>query len=98
MARMLFQEEVEHIALLARIGLKPEENADYQEILSSVLDWFRALEEVETERAKVATPIHTFEEVARADRIEDWGATGKAAIKRNFPDVKDGFVKVRAVF
>ena len=43
---MLTREEVEHIAMLARLGLTEEEKATFEAQLSSILDYMQALSEV----------------------------------------------------
>ena len=95
---MLTQDEVKHIALLARIGLKEEEVAKYQQDLSAVLDFFRELETAVTEGVEPIGHITGMTDVARGDMMEDFGTPGKEAIRRNFPDSKDGFLKVKSVF
>ena len=44
----LSQEEVRHIAALARLELSPEELARYQEQLSSILAYFEQLQDLDT--------------------------------------------------
>jgi aspartyl-tRNA(Asn)/glutamyl-tRNA(Gln) amidotransferase subunit C len=94
---MLTKEEVEHIALLARIGLSDEEVNRYRTDLSQVLDFFKELEILDTGDA-VETGIPEKENDTREDRAEDFGSFGKKAILANVPDAKDGYVKVRSVF
>jgi aspartyl-tRNA(Asn)/glutamyl-tRNA(Gln) amidotransferase subunit C len=95
---MLSKEEVKNIALLARIGIKDDEISKYQEELSAVLDFFRELETVATDDVVPIGHITGRTDVSRADRAEDFGDTGKEMIKKNFPDSKDGFLKVKSVF
>lgn len=95
---MLTQEEVRHIALLARIGLKEEEVEKYQKDLSAVLDFFRELQEVNADEREMIGHITGRTGAAREDRTEDFGNLGKKALRDNFPDTKDGFLKVKSVF
>lgn len=95
---MLSQEEVKHIALLARIGIKEDEIEKYQKDLSAVLDFFRELEAVATDDVEAIGHITGTADVARRDRAEDFGTAGKAIIRENFPDAKDRFLKVKSVF
>jgi aspartyl-tRNA(Asn)/glutamyl-tRNA(Gln) amidotransferase subunit C len=44
----LTPEEVEHIALLARLELTPQEKARYREQLSAILDYFSQLQALDT--------------------------------------------------
>jgi aspartyl-tRNA(Asn)/glutamyl-tRNA(Gln) amidotransferase subunit C len=95
---MLSIEEVKNIALLARIGLKEDEIPKYQKELSAVLDFFRELETADTDSVEHVSHITGMTDVTRADRAEYFGDTGKEMIKNNFPDSKDGFLKVKSVF
>lgn len=95
---MLSAEEVRHIALLARIGIKEDEIEKYQKDLSAVLDFFRELETAATDEDESAFRITETTDVAREDRTEDFDAAGKEMILKNVPETKDGFVKVKSVF
>jgi len=94
---MLTKDDVKNIALLARIGIKEEEIPKYQQELSAVLHFFRELEAVVTDNTPIGH-ITGMTDVSRADRAEDFGHAGKEAIKKSFPDSKNGFLKVRSVF
>ena len=95
---MLTTEAVQHIALLARIGVKEDEIEQYRQELSAVLDFFRALETVTTDDVAVAGHIAGTTERARTDRAEEFDASGKKMILSNIPELKGGFVKVKSVF
>ncbi len=95
---MLSEEEVKHIALLARIGITEDEIPKYQRELSAVLDFFHELEAAAIDDTASAGDIVGITNVAREDRALDFGNSGKEAIKKNFPDSKDGFLKVKSVF
>lgn len=95
---MLSKDEVKNIALLARIGLKDDEIAKYQKELSAVLDFFRELETADTDNVEPIGHITGMADVTRADHTLDFGDAGKEMIKKNFPDSKDGFLKVKSVF
>lgn len=95
---MLSAEEVKHIALLSRIGLKEEEIPPYQKDLSAVLDFFKELERVPTDDIAPIGHITGRTDVMRDDVYEDFGEDGKRQILKNAPDTKDDFLKVRSVF
>lgn len=95
---MLSEEEVKKIALLARIGVKENEREKYRKDLSAVLDFFRELETVPTDGVASIGHITGMTDAARADHMEDFGASGKELILKNVPETKDGFVKVKSVF
>lgn len=95
---MLTKEEVKHIALLARIGLKEEEIEKYQKGLSSVLDFFAQLQEVDTDGVEPVRQIVGRENGWREDRGRDFPDARKQAIKDIMPETKDGSLKVKSVF
>lgn len=95
---MLTAEEVQHIAALARIGLKEEEAARYQKELSSVLDFFRELEMVDTDVLGSSDDNAGMHSNARQDRQEDFPVSDREGLLKNVPEIKDGFVKVKSVF
>ncbi|MFZ2300026.1 MAG: Asp-tRNA(Asn)/Glu-tRNA(Gln) amidotransferase subunit GatC [Candidatus Moraniibacteriota bacterium] len=95
---MLTTEEVKHIALLARIGITEDEIEKSQKDLSAVLDFFRELETAVTEGILPIGHITGMTDVARTDRAEDFVVSGQEMIRENFPDAKDGFLKVKSVF
>lgn len=95
---MLSKDEVKNIALLARIGIKEDEIDKYQQDLSAVLDFFCELQTVDTDNVEPIGHITGMVDIIREDRAVDFGSAGKEAIKKNFPDSKDGFLKVKSVF
>jgi aspartyl-tRNA(Asn)/glutamyl-tRNA(Gln) amidotransferase subunit C len=95
---MLSVDEVKHIALLARVGIKEEEIEKYQKDLSLVLDFFCELQTVPTDTVLPIGHITGTKNRARSDRTEDHGSEEKRSIIENVPEIKDGFVKVKSVF
>jgi len=94
---MLTKEEVKHIASLARIGLTDEEVTKYQKDLSAILDYFKQLQELNTDNIDPVGHITGRFNVERNDKEEDFGDLGKDAILKNAPEKKDRFVKVKSV-
>lgn len=95
---MLSKEEVEHIAVLARIGLSNDEVSRYQKDLSQVLDFFKELEALDISGEEAGENIPRKKNDTREDRVENFPSHGKKIIMGNVPDRKDGYVKVRSVF
>lgn len=56
---MISKQEVQHIAKLARLGLAEEEIKKFQKDLSSILDYFDSLKEVDV--SKVQPTFHSAE-------------------------------------
>ena len=95
---MLTTEEVKHIALLARIGLSDTETGKYRKELSSVLDFFHELEELDLSGEREGLDMPVKENDTREDRVHGSGPVSREAILQNVPSRKDGFVKVKSVF
>lgn len=95
---MLSVDEVKHIALLSRIGLREEDIPTYQKDLSAVFDFFRELEKVPTETMEPIGHITGRTDVMRDDVYESFPQSQKEQILKNAPDTKDGFLKVKSVF
>jgi aspartyl-tRNA(Asn)/glutamyl-tRNA(Gln) amidotransferase subunit C len=64
----LTNEEVRHIARLARLALSDAEIARYVTDLSVILDHFRVLQELDTDRVPAAAHASLLRNVARDDR------------------------------
>lgn len=96
---MISKEDVKHIANLARIELNEKETERFQKDISSFLDYFNMLKDVDTE--KVKPTFHSSESyfkgnVAREDKAEESSVADK--IISLFPDEKNRCVKVKPVF
>jgi aspartyl-tRNA(Asn)/glutamyl-tRNA(Gln) amidotransferase subunit C len=78
-------EEVEHIAILARLRLTDEEKERYRQQLSAVLDYMAKLKEVDTahiEPMATVLPLHTVlrpDDVTPSLTIEELLANAPAA-------------------
>ena len=90
-------EEVEHIAELARIELTKEEKEKFSDELSDVLGYVEQLQEVDTKKIKPVSQVTGLVNVVREDVAEDFGEDGRKIMIANFPEEKDGCIKVRQV-
>ncbi len=62
-------EEVEHVALLARLSLDEKEKAAFAEQLGSILDYAKRLNELDTEGIEPLAHILPVYNVFRADQV-----------------------------
>lgn len=92
---MLSREEVLHIAHLARLELSEEEIEAYQRQLSSILEYFARLQEVDTEGIPPTASVLPPRTVLRND--EPRPGLSKEEILANAPDVTDGQFRVPPV-
>ena len=95
---MLSRKQVQKIASLARIELNEEELGRFSKELSDILNFVEKLNEADTEEVEPVAHISGAKNVMREDRIAEYGKDTKEAIINNFPEKKDRFDKVKAVF
>jgi aspartyl-tRNA(Asn)/glutamyl-tRNA(Gln) amidotransferase subunit C len=86
MDRRVDDEEVRHVASLARVDLDDEEVALFAEQFADILDYFDALDEV----PEVAQEGE-LDNVMRPDEVRE-GLTQEEALQ-NAPETEDGFFK-----
>jgi len=66
---MITREQVEHIAKLARIELTEEEKEKFTKELSSILDYFEKLNQVDTKKIESISQITGLSNIIRGDEI-----------------------------
>ncbi|MEE8472744.1 MAG: Asp-tRNA(Asn)/Glu-tRNA(Gln) amidotransferase subunit GatC [Dehalococcoidia bacterium] len=91
----LSREEVEHIALLSRVGLGEEEIEKLRQQLSNILENFEILEQVDTGQVDPTAQAVVLENVFRPD--EPAPSLPREDILANAPHQESGSFRVRAV-
>ncbi len=91
----LTPEEVQHIALLARLGLTPEELERDRTQLSDILEQFQVLQKVDTEGVLPTSHSMPLESVMRDD--EPSASLSKEDVLANAPNREEDYIRVRAV-
>jgi aspartyl-tRNA(Asn)/glutamyl-tRNA(Gln) amidotransferase subunit C len=89
-------EEVRKIAQLARIKLTTEEEQRHAQTISTVLDFVRTLNEVDTTGVEPTAQVTGLEDVVRFDMTED--CPHKKELLAQMPLVENNLLKVPAVF
>lgn len=85
-------EEVEHIAMLARINITEEEKKEFAEQLSTVLQYAEKLNEINTEDTDPLYHILPIYNVFREDEIIE--SPDRNELFANAPVFQDGYFKV----
>ncbi|XLQ20387.1 MAG: Asp-tRNA(Asn)/Glu-tRNA(Gln) amidotransferase subunit GatC [Candidatus Moraniibacteriota bacterium] len=93
----LTKDEIRDVAVLARIGITDEEVDSYQKDLSSVLDYFEKLQEVNTDNVEEIGHITGVTNVYRKDEVKEMDNEGKKMIMDNMKEERDGYIKVKSV-
>ena len=91
----LSREQVRHVALLARLGLKDGEEDFYAEQHSRILEHIDRLSEVDTESVPPTAQVVEMRNVMRDD--EPRPSLPREAAIANAPEAKDGFFVVKAI-
>lgn len=91
----LTSDEVRHVALLARVGLTPEEVELYRSQLDNVLNQFQSLQELDTVDVPPTSQSIPLETVLRED--EPRQSLPKEEVMANAPRREGDFFRVRAV-
>jgi aspartyl-tRNA(Asn)/glutamyl-tRNA(Gln) amidotransferase subunit C len=91
----LSREQVRHVALLARLGLKEGEEVFYAEQLSRILEHIDRLSEVDTESIPPTAQVVEVRNVMRDD--EPRPSLPQEVALANAPEAKDGFFVVKAI-
>jgi aspartyl-tRNA(Asn)/glutamyl-tRNA(Gln) amidotransferase subunit C len=91
----LSRDEVLHVARLARIGLTDADVEKFQQQLSTILDNFEALRQIDTTGVEPTTHTLPLENVMAAD--EPAGSLSSDEVLANAPLQHEGYLRVRAV-
>ena len=91
----LSREMVQHIALLARLGLSEAELERFMEQLSNILENFETLQQVDTTNVEPTAQSIALENVLRDD--ETLPSLSAEEVLANAPSQEEGHFKVRAV-
>jgi len=91
----LTREQVLHVARLARIGLTEADVVKFQHQLSSILDHFDVLRQIDTEGVEPTTHTLPLEGVMAPD--EPRPSLRRDDVLANAPLTQDGYLRVRAV-
>ena len=91
------EEEVKHIAELARIELTAEEVNKFTKEISDILGYIEQLKEVNTEGVEPISQVTGKINVFREDVAEDADQEKKDIMAKNYPDSQDGYIKVKQI-
>lgn len=92
---MISREEVEHVAMLARLGLTDDEVDRMQAQLSHILETIERLREVDTSQVGPTAQVIALENVMRADEVRP-GLSRESALA-NAPDREGPMLRVPVV-
>ncbi len=91
----LGREQVQHIALLARVGLSERDLEHFSEQLSQILDYFERLRQVDTEGVPATAHTLTLHNVMREDERQP--SADSEEVLANAPQREGDHFRVRAI-
>ncbi|HEY9646428.1 MAG TPA: Asp-tRNA(Asn)/Glu-tRNA(Gln) amidotransferase subunit GatC [Chroococcidiopsis sp.] len=89
---MMDREQVQKVAHLARLELTPKEEEQLTTQLSSILDYFEQLSELDTSNVNPTTRAIDVSNVTRPDALQPFA--NREAILDSAPDREEEFFKV----
>lgn len=89
------EEQVLHVAKLAKLRFPQEELHQFTEQLSEIIDMVEQLEEVDTTGVPFTSNVAPEINVLREDKAEV--GTDRELLMRNVPEKENGFIKVPAI-
>jgi aspartyl-tRNA(Asn)/glutamyl-tRNA(Gln) amidotransferase subunit C len=89
-------QEVEHVAMLARLELSPDELEKMRSQLSQILDYIAMLNEVDVSDVAPTFQVTDMLNVMRPDEVRP--SLPREDVLANAPDQQDGMFRVKPVF
>jgi len=94
---MISKKEVEHVAKLARLGLKEKEIEKMQKELTLILDYFDLLKEVDVSRVPPTSHSILLENIDREDIIKEETPETVNKMLAGAPAKEKGHIKVKGI-
>lgn len=91
----IHEEEVKHVAKLAKLSFPDEEVHQFTEQLGKIIEMVELLEEVDTTGVPVTTSVTPSINVMREDVATP--GTSRDELLKNVPESENGYIKVPAI-
>jgi aspartyl-tRNA(Asn)/glutamyl-tRNA(Gln) amidotransferase subunit C len=89
-------EMVKHVAFLVRLGIDEQEAEAFSHQFTEIIDYFRLLNEVDTEQVKPASETSALRSVMREDEVEP--SMPREDLFKNVPHPHGDHIQVPLVF
>ncbi|NQT49155.1 Asp-tRNA(Asn)/Glu-tRNA(Gln) amidotransferase subunit GatC [Candidatus Kuenenbacteria bacterium] len=90
------KERIEHLANLARLDITEKEKEKYAEQISSILDYFEQLKELDTEGVEPMSHVFDLQNIDREDKVKQIWSQDKVLAEA--PELEKRQIKVKGVF
>ena len=94
----LTKKELEHLAELARLDLKPGEEEKLQKDLGAILDHFKELESLDTGGVAPMAGGTMLKNALREDELSEKLEVESGKLMEAFPDKQNRYLKVPPIF
>lgn len=94
---MISEEDVQHIAKLARLGLAKREVIKFQKELSKILDYIAKLEKADVSGIEPTSYSILLENITREDKINLQKTETKENLIKAVPEEKERYIKVKSI-
>lgn len=88
--------DIAHVAKLANLKLTAKEEKDFEKQLSAILDYFKDLQKINTDKVEPISNITGMLNVSREDEAKP-SLSQEDALK-NAPKIHNGYFEVDAIF
>lgn len=97
MASKITEQQVEHVAELAKLQFDDEELSKFTTQLGSIIDMFEDLQAVDTDGVEPMTSPTDRVSVMREDKAIKSSKEEQEALLKNAPETDGGYIKVPAI-
>ena len=88
--------DVSHVAKLANLPLKPDEEKRFEKQLSEILSYVEKLKEVDTKNVEITSQVTGLENVTRQDETKP--SLSQEEVLSNAKSTHNDLFKVKAIF
>lgn len=92
---VISQDHIEHLAKLARLGITEAEKKKYAKQISSILDYFEQLKEIDTKNVAPMAHVFGLKNVVQEDKVKQ--PFSQAKVLAEAPELEKKQIKVKKV-
>ena len=92
---VISQDHIEHLAKLARLGITEAEKKKYAKQISSILDYFEQLKEIDTKNVAPMAHVFGLKNVVQEDKVKH--PFSQAKVLAEAPELEKKQIKVKKV-
>ena len=92
---VISQDHIEHLAKLARLGITEAEKKKYAKQISSILDYFEQLKEIDTKNVAPMAHVFGLKNVVQEDKVKQTFSQEK--VLSEAPEIEKKQIKVKKV-